>query len=126
MGRELGRRETTSPEGVGVVQCWQLCLGSGRVRDSEGSLTLFGELEDKRGIVSALTMLGAVAMLGQQDLETVPVLYGEAMSLKEEEVENPRAHAYLLLFSGIVAVGWGDCGGERKRCSRRALPCVVR
>jgi len=99
------------------LKAWALC-NAGNLASRQGdlgvtkglveeALALFRELEDKQGIVSALTLLGAVAMLGQQDLETVPALYDEAMSLKEE-VEDPRTHAYLLLFSGIIAVGQGD------------------
>ena len=73
----------------------------------EESLALFRRLEDREGIASTLTVLGMVAVLGQEGLETVLALQQEALSL-QWEIQDPRKIAELRLFCGIIAVGAGD------------------
>jgi predicted ATPase/DNA-binding SARP family transcriptional activator/DNA-binding CsgD family transcriptional regulator len=67
----------------------------------EKSLALYRGLEDKEGIASALANLGFIAVLGQQNLASVPALLEETVELRPE-VRDRHTVAYLLIFEGLV------------------------
>jgi predicted ATPase/DNA-binding CsgD family transcriptional regulator len=71
------------------------------------SLTLYRRLDDKEGMASSLIYLGFVALLSQQDLESIPSLYGEAASLGPE-VRDRRVAGNLLIFSALSAISQGE------------------
>jgi predicted ATPase/DNA-binding SARP family transcriptional activator/DNA-binding CsgD family transcriptional regulator len=73
----------------------------------ERGLTLFRELRDEDGIVTCITNLGLVAVLGERQDIPVPTLLEEATRLRPR-VANPRTVANLLILSGLVAFARGD------------------
>jgi predicted ATPase/DNA-binding SARP family transcriptional activator/DNA-binding CsgD family transcriptional regulator len=75
----------------------------------EKALALFRELKDEDGIVTSITNLGLVAVLGERQDIPVPTLLEEATRLRPK-VTNPRTVANLLILSGLVAFAQGDAG----------------
>ncbi|PLS77801.1 MAG: hypothetical protein CYG59_21895 [Chloroflexi bacterium] len=68
----------------------------------EESLALYRELGDSEGLACALTNLGLVGVLGQQEDIPVLSLLTETMDLRPE-LSNRRTIANLLIFAGVVA-----------------------
>jgi tetratricopeptide (TPR) repeat protein len=73
----------------------------------EKALALFRELEDEDGVVTSITNLGLVAVLGERQDIPVPALLREAMGLRSK-LTNPRTVASLLILSGLVSFAQGD------------------
>ena len=73
----------------------------------EKALALFRELEDEDGVVTSITNLGLVAVLGERQDIPVPALLREAMELRSK-LTNPRTVASLLILSGLVSFAQGD------------------
>jgi hypothetical protein len=73
----------------------------------EKALALFRELEDEDGVVTSITNLGLVAVLGERQDIPVPALLREAMGLRSK-LTNPRTVASLLILSGLVSFAQSD------------------
>ncbi len=73
----------------------------------ERGLILFRKLGDEDGIVTCITNLGLVAVLGERRDIPVPALLEEATRLRSK-LTNPRTVANLLILSGLVAFAGGD------------------
>ncbi|CAN5913526.1 BTAD domain-containing putative transcriptional regulator [soil metagenome] len=71
------------------------------------SLALYRELDDKEGIVSCLTKLVLGAVLGERNLESIPVHMGEVMRL-QPELEDGRTKADALIVSGMAFISRHD------------------
>ncbi len=74
----------------------------GRATEMLGAgLTLYRELDDKRGIASSLQVLGSVAR-EQADYDTATALHEESLSLCSD-LEDPQGIARSLNYLGFVA-----------------------
>ncbi len=96
---------------VGYLAVFQGAYGVAKVFLEE-SVALYRALGDAEGLVSALTNLGFIPLLGQQDDVPAAALLQEAMEWRAA-VKNERIIAVLLIFAGLVAVRQGDV--ERSR-----------
>ncbi len=96
---------------VGYLAVFQGAYGAAKVFLEE-SVALYRALGDAEGLVSALTNLGFIPLLGQQDDVPAAALLQEAMEWRAA-VKNERIIAVLLIFAGLVAVRQGDV--ERSR-----------
>jgi predicted ATPase/DNA-binding SARP family transcriptional activator len=114
--RAISASSTTAPHttaktlnGAGWIAMFQGEYEAARAL-FEKALVLFRELKDEDGIVTCITNLGLVAVLGERQDIPVPALLQEAMGLKPN-LTNPRAVTNLLILSGLVSFARGDAEG---------------
>jgi predicted ATPase/DNA-binding CsgD family transcriptional regulator len=105
-GPSTTRARAKALNGAGYIALFQGDYGAAK-RFFEEALALYRRLTDKEGIASSLIYLGFVAVLSQQDLETVPALYEEVSGLRPK-LQERRVVANLLLFSGLIAISRGE------------------
>jgi predicted ATPase/DNA-binding SARP family transcriptional activator len=73
----------------------------------EDALSQFRELRDEDGIVTCITNLGLVAVLGERQDIPVQALLQEAIGLRSK-LTNLRTVANLLILSGLISFAQGD------------------
>jgi predicted ATPase/DNA-binding SARP family transcriptional activator/DNA-binding CsgD family transcriptional regulator len=100
------RVEAKALNGVGWISMFQGDYEAARTFFERG-LTLFRELGDEDGIVTCITNLGLVAVLGERRDIPVSIMLKEAAELRPK-LTNPRTVANLLILSGLVAFAHGD------------------
>jgi predicted ATPase/DNA-binding CsgD family transcriptional regulator len=105
-GPETSSTKAAALNGAGYIALFQGDYGAARTL-FERSLAFYRELRDDEGVASSLIYLGFVAVLSQENLETVPALEEEAVGLRPR-LRDPLVVANLILLSGLVAINQGD------------------
>ena len=100
------RTEAKALAGVGWISMFQGDYEAAKTFFERG-LALFRKLGDEDGIVTCITNLGLVAVLGERRDIPVPSLLEEATRLRPK-LTNPRTVANLLILSGLVAFAGGN------------------
>jgi predicted ATPase/DNA-binding CsgD family transcriptional regulator len=105
-GPEPSTAKAAALNGAGYITLFQGDYGTARALLERG-LAQYRELGDDEGAASSLIYLGFVAVLSQQDLDTVPALEQEAVGLGPR-LRDPLVVANLRLLSGLVALNQGN------------------
>jgi predicted ATPase/DNA-binding CsgD family transcriptional regulator len=105
-GPETSSTKAAALNGAGYIALFQGDYNAAKALFERG-LLVYRELRIDEGVASSLIFLGFVAVLSQENLETVPALEAEAVGLRPR-LRDPLVVANLLLLSGLVALNQGD------------------
>ncbi|CAN5751848.1 BTAD domain-containing putative transcriptional regulator [soil metagenome] len=73
----------------------------------KGALSVYREIDDKEGVVTALIRLGYTALLGERSQASIPGYLAEATRLGSK-LEDSRAKADVHIFIGLASIGRKD------------------
>ncbi|MGB3634381.1 MAG: BTAD domain-containing putative transcriptional regulator [Rubrobacteraceae bacterium] len=76
-------------------------------RSLEESLSVYREIDDKEGIVTALIRLGYTALLGERNQSSIPGYLEEATRLGLK-LKDSRTKADVHIFTGLASIGRQD------------------
>ncbi len=100
------RRRATALFGAGQLALFQREYEPAE-RLLEESLSVYREIDDKEGIVTALIRLGYTALLGGRNQESIPGYLGEATRLGSK-LKDCRTKADVHIFTGLASIGRQD------------------
>ncbi len=100
------RRRAAALFGAGQLALFQRDYDSAE-RSLEESLSVYREIDDKEGIVTALIRLGYTALLGERNQASIPAYLAEATRLGSK-LKDSRTKADVHIFTGLASIGQQD------------------